>query len=466
MKNKKILVCLKYYKGELNPFDASALECALLSGSKEITVLAMAPKSVEENLKNLTRLGVKAVLITDQVFAGSDTLVTSLVLEKAIEGIEHDFVFCGRQSIDGDTAQVPLMLANRLGYSVLQKVVSFDENGVVLRSGESVKPENKTVLTFERIKNLRFPSIFSKAQAVKILDNIVLNIPLDKCGLNASPTAVVRTYESTVGKRECKFIAPSQLKSVIQQCLTAEEEQNKPDIKQGEKLDGVIYFGDVCEIAKSVAIQAVYINHEGRTAKEIAEEIIAKKIKTLLFADSDELKKLASDLAVILNSGLCADCIGLRVENGKFIMTRPAHSASITADITCKSEYTLATLRTIKKGVSDVVFSIGNGATEYLDKIKLTAEKFGAEVCASRTVVDNGIMPYSTQVGLTGKRVNPKVYVAFGISGAVQHTCAINGAKFIIAVNNDKNARIFDYADYGIVAEIKETLKELDNAQL
>ena len=73
MKDKKILVCLKYYKGELNPFDASALECALLTGSKDITVLAMAPKSVQENLKGLTRLGVKAVLVTDMAYAGSDT---------------------------------------------------------------------------------------------------------------------------------------------------------------------------------------------------------------------------------------------------------------------------------------------------------------------------------------------------------------------------------------------------------
>ena len=229
MKDKKILVCLKYYKGELNPFDASALECALLTGSKDITVLAMAPKSVMENLKGLTRLGVKAVLITDMAYAGSDTLITSLVLEKAIKGIDHDLIFCGRQSIDGDTAQVPLMLAKRLDYQVLQKVVSFDESGILLRSGERVKPESKTVLTFERIKNLRFPSIFSKAQEVKVLDNTALNIPLDKCGLNASPTAVVNVYESTVGKRECKFIEKSQLEKVIKQCLSAEEKENKTE---------------------------------------------------------------------------------------------------------------------------------------------------------------------------------------------------------------------------------------------
>jgi hypothetical protein len=82
------------------------------------------------------------------------------------------------------------------------------------------------------------------------------------------------------------------------------------------------------------------------------------------------------------------------------------------------------------------------------------AKKHNAEICCSRTVVDMNAMPYECQVGLTGRTIAPKVYVAFGISGAVQHTCAIEGATKIIAVNHDKNARIFDYADYGIIKEI------------
>jgi electron transfer flavoprotein alpha subunit len=70
-------------------------------------------------------------------------------------------------------------------------------------------------------------------------------------------------------------------------------------------------------------------------------------------------------------------------------------------------------------------------------------------------VADSGKLPYEKQVGLTGRTVSPKVYVAFGISGAVQHTCAIAGAGTVIAVNNDKQARIFDYADYGIIDDVK-----------
>ena len=84
----------------------------------------------------------------------------------------------------------------------------------------------------------------------------------------------------------------------------------------------------------------------------------------------------------------------------------------------------------------------------------------GAELAATRSVVDSGEMPYSAQVGLTGRVIAPDVYLAIGISGAVQHTCAIAESGTVIAVNNDKNARIFDYADYGVVADT-ETIERI-----
>ena len=111
-------------------------------------------------------------------------------------------------------------------------------------------------------------------------------------------------------------------------------------------------------------------------------------------------------------------------------------------------------MRTVKKEGSDVIFSIGKGGVAYLDKIQALAEKYNAEVCCSRIVADSGKLPYEKQVGLTGRTVCPKVYVAFGISGAVQHTCAIAGAGTVIAVNVDKKARIFDYADFGIITDM------------
>ena len=114
----KILVCVKIVKGEINPFDESALECALQM-SDDVTVVSMGARSTENALKPLTRLGAKVVLISDSVYARSDTLATSYVLSTAIRNMEYDLILCGRQSIDGDTAQVGPMLSQMLSIPVI-----------------------------------------------------------------------------------------------------------------------------------------------------------------------------------------------------------------------------------------------------------------------------------------------------------------------------------------------------------
>ena len=143
MKDKRIVVLLKYFKGELNPFDGAALESALEMGAKEIIVLSMAPMSALNAFQGLTRLGVKGVFISDGAYAGSDTQATSLVLAEAVNRLQPDLVFCGRQSVDGDTAQVPPMLAQRLGFDIKTKVIAFDKDTITLRNGERFIPQNK-----------------------------------------------------------------------------------------------------------------------------------------------------------------------------------------------------------------------------------------------------------------------------------------------------------------------------------
>lgn len=177
MKNKRIVVCLKYFKGELNPFDGAALECALESGAKEIIALSMAPMSAFNAFQGLTRLGVKCVFISDPLYAGSDTQATSFVLAEAIKRLNPDLVFCGRQSVDGDTAQVPPMIAKRLNFAIKTKAIAFDDKKVSLRNGESFLPQEKTVIAFEKIRTLRFPSIFSRLGEAEIWDNKTLVYP-------------------------------------------------------------------------------------------------------------------------------------------------------------------------------------------------------------------------------------------------------------------------------------------------
>ncbi len=453
MKNKRIVVLLKYYKGELNPFDGAALECALETGASDITALSMAPTSVLNTFQGLTRLGVKTVLISDGAYAGSDTQATSLILAEALTRLNPDLIFCGRQSVDGDTAQVPPMIAERLGFSIKPKAIEFKDGTVTLRNGEKFSPQDKTVITFEKIRTLRFPSIFSKLGETEIWDNSVLSLPKEKCGLSGSPTRVIKSYESSVGRRNCKFSGVEELDKLILEGLRKQRQEQTQDLS--DRLDETYFVGNIRKIAESVAKNAIELETQGKTAKEIAAELKAKNAKTVLFEDSEDLKILASRVAVLTGAGICADCISFRAENGKLIMTRPALGGNVTADIVCESDMAFATVRTVKREGTDVIFSVGKGAADEIENIKRLAEKYGAEVCCSRIVADSGRLPYEKQVGLTGRTVCPKVYVAFGISGAVQHTCAIAGAGTVIAVNIDKQARIFDYADYGIIDDVK-----------
>ena len=197
----KILVCVKVINGELNPFDESALECALRLSS-DVTVISMGPKSCEDVLKPLTRLGAKGILISDTVFAGSDTLATSYVLGSAIRNMEYDLILCGRQSVDGDTAQVGPMLATMLDIPVITNALSIEENnGFVTaktRLGEELT-KLPALVTVERGYVLRFPSIFSKLGEVRVIDNTEIGCDTEKCGLKGSPTRVLETFERLVG---------------------------------------------------------------------------------------------------------------------------------------------------------------------------------------------------------------------------------------------------------------------------
>ena len=100
----------------------------------------------------------------------------------------------------------------------------------------------------------------------------------------------------------------------------------------------------------------------------------------------------------------------------------------------------------------------GYGAKDNLDTVRDFAEKYSAELVTTRKSVDNDILPYTMQVGLTGKTVSPLVYIAIGVSGAVHHIAGMQKSGTIIAINPDKDAPIFDYADFGIVDDVKAAL--------
>ena len=445
----RIIVCVKVIKGEINPFDGSALECALRL-SDDVTVVTMGPESAKEALLPLTRLGAKAVLLSDPVFAGSDTLATSYVLSEAIKMIGYDLVICGRQSIDGDTAQVGPMISARLGIPVITCAMNLDlkDNAAhaVTRDGNETATL-PAVVTLEKGFVLRFPSIFSKVGKVEVLNNSHLGCDASRCGLSGSPTRVLKTFENQKGRRNCKFITRNELLSLIQELREKTYAREEKCVMQ--KLKSVWAVGhDVAEIAADIADEVITIPK--LQPDEIAQRAAAARPEVILWSADLWGRKNAPIVAAMLETGLCADCTELEADEDELIMYRPAGGGNVYAKIRCITRPQMATCRT-KEQNSDIYVACGKGVSEYADKVFDFAKSIGAACAASRGLVDIGKAPYEMQVGLTGKTVSPRIYIAVGISGAVHHTCAIEGADTVIAINPDKNARIFDYADYGLL---------------
>ncbi|MHB1021350.1 MAG: electron transfer flavoprotein subunit alpha/FixB family protein [Acidobacteriaceae bacterium] len=122
--------------------------------------------------------------------------------------------------------------------------------------------------------------------------------------------------------------------------------------------------------------------------------------------------------------------------------------------------------QTVDLSAAPVIVSVGRGIKEKenLPIVEELAQVLGAEMAASRPICDNGWLPMERQVGSSGQTVSPKLYLAIGISGAIQHLVGMKGSKAIIAINKDENAPIFEVADYGVVGDLFEVVPALTKA--
>ncbi|MBR2340378.1 MAG: FAD-binding protein [Clostridia bacterium] len=460
----KIVVCIRQgLDGEINPFDACAYEEALRIKGAEITLLSMAPESARDFLLRLTRLGARrAVLLSDRAFAGADTLATAYTLSLAIKKLSPDLIFCGRQTLVGDTAQTGPMLSVYANASLITNVMSIEriEEKITCTTRDmGVRSVSlPALLTVERINTLRLPSIMSRVGKIEVWNAEDVGADADRCGLHGSPTRVIRTFENEGGRRKCVFIQPSELKSTVANAI--EKGREVPDTvkRSEEKLPHVISVGETpLEFARTVCDKITVIDMTD--ADDIALKIREKSPDAVLWGSDSRSKELSARVSAMLGLGLCADCTELSVENGRLIMYRPALSGSIIAKIESRTIPAMATVRTVTES-RDVIIAVGYGARDSLDGLSKMAESMSAEVLSTRKLVDNGYMPYHTQVGLTGRTVAPPVYVAVGVHGAVHHIAGMQRAKTVIAVNPDRGAPIFDYADFGILSTAEELLGE------
>jgi electron transfer flavoprotein alpha subunit len=242
--------------------------------------------------------------------------------------------------------------------------------------------------------------------------------------------------------------------------------------------------------------------------KQVIEQ---SKPDLVLLPHTYQVRDFAPKLAAMLGKGMIGDCVGHRIESGKLIFVRQMFQGKTAADVSFQGDgpwfasfqsgafradllkphasgkasvnkimveikpeqirtKPLDLFKEAKSAVdltqAPIIVSVGRGikAPENIPQAEALAKAIGGEIAASRPICDEGWLPMERQIGSSGQTVAPKLYLALGISGAIQHVVGMKGARTIVAINKDQNAPIFEIADYGIVGDIFEIMPALTEA--
>ena len=240
----------------------------------------------------------------------------------------------------------------------------------------------------------------------------------------------------------------------------------------------------------------------------LGQVIAQTKPDLVLLPHTYQVRDFAPKLAASLGKGMIADCVGYRHEGGRFVFVRQMFQGKTAVDVTFRGdppwfasfqagafrsdllkphaagkapvrtvsvELKLEQIRTkplelfreAKQAVdltqAPIIVAIGRGIKDpaNIPQAQKLATLLGGELAASRPICDEGWLPMDRQIGSSGQTVAPKLYLALGISGAIQHVVGMKGSRTIVAINKDANAPIFEVADYGIVGDIFEIIPAL-----
>jgi electron transfer flavoprotein alpha subunit len=276
---------------------------------------------------------------------------------------------------------------------------------------------------------------------------------------------------------------------------------------------GVSPFAD--ELAGKAVGEVLAVEHElladytpDGYCVALKQVIEGAKPDLVLFPHTYQVRDFAPRLAAMLGKGMIGDCVGYRSEGGKLTFVRQMFQGKTVADVTFlgvgpwfasfqagafradlvqahasgrapvnavalqlrPEQIRTKPLDLFKEAKSAVdltqaplIVAIGRGikAPENIPQAEAVAKAMGAEIAASRPICDEGWLPMERQIGSSGQTVAPKLYLALGISGAIQHVVGMKGARTIVAINKDQNAPIFEIADYGVVGDIFEIMPAL-----
>lgn len=279
----------------------------------------------------------------------------------------------------------------------------------------------------------------------------------------------------------------------------------------GEKLIAVVLGQDVATLAAELGkygVDQIMVADDAQLKSFSAEaytnvvcDLIAKHDpKIVLMGGTSQGKELSARVAARLQTGLAQECTGFSLEDGKLVATRPLFGGRVIAEVDIEGTPQMATIRsnvmaleeasgagevaTVECNIGDIRVELIEENVEVSSRVELTEADFvvaggrglggedftiveelatvlGGAVGASRNAVDAGWRPQGDQVGQTGKVVSPKLYIACGISGAMQHVAGMSTSDTIVAINNDPDALIFRSADYCIVGDLFEVVPEI-----